>query len=96
MEILNTHIGDVLTTEDITIRGILDGQLSVNAHHNAHIFGIVTKNVIAYKDSAVRINGIVKGDVINKGGIIEIYGIVNGRLTTIDGDTRVSPNAIVR
>ncbi len=93
MNILNTHSSDLYTSENVTVNGVIDGQLIVNANHRADINGKVAGDVIVHGGAIANVYGTITGNVINNGGVVEIHGVVTGSVTTLAGRTKTSSGA---
>jgi hypothetical protein len=87
--------GDIRLTEEIAISGMVTGNISVLAGGVLHLSGMCVKNVHVLTGGFARLSGMVNGDVINEGGSLEVHGTVHGSVRTVNGQTVVSPGAIV-
>jgi hypothetical protein len=87
--------GDVEITSGLKLHGMITGSAIVKKGGVLILHGTVTKNVIVEDGAVVEISGMVSGDVINRGGNLQITGTVVGRLFEVSGTTQVSPNAAI-
>lgn len=74
--------GDLDVHEDIVLIGVVSGSVVVNTGHTLIITGVVSGNLTLEKGSVARVPGIVNGDIVDKGGELDLTGILAGRLIT--------------
>lgn len=74
--------GNLTIDEELSLRGMVTGDVTVTANGCLNLFGMVCGNLILNRYSKVVIHGIVCGDLINEGGSVTVLGIVNG--TSLD------------
>ncbi len=88
--------GDVTLSEDAEIRGMVPGKIYVRPNVLLQLFGIVSGGVTVEKGGRAELRGIVLGNAVNQGGVLEVYGTVNGDIITSDsGKTTIDKNAVV-
>lgn len=93
--IKNKIMGDVTLNQDTELHGMIDGSTIVEENISLKLHGTITGNLILHKNSTVLLHGTVNGDVINKGGLLNIFGVINGQLIRKDGKTMVDSKAII-
>lgn len=84
--------GDVSITKDFQLNGMITGSVTVETGAHFLLHGTVNKDVIVSNGASAQINGIVNGNVINQGGVVKIQGVVHG---TVQGEVKISPNAVI-
>lgn len=85
------EIGDQLQLD-----GMATGDVTVLSGGHLILRGICGRNLIIEKDGKVDLYGTVIGDVLNRGGVLEVMGTIRGHLETVEsGDTHVSSGARV-
>lgn len=87
------HKGDVEIVYDLQLDGMITGNATVKDGIFLQLNGMVGKSLIIESGCSVELNGTVSEDVVNKGGNLEVYGSVNGRLVHQDGSTNINENA---
>lgn len=87
---------DVTLTESTQLYGMINGTVTVLEKINFQLHGIVTGNLILKKHAEVYVHGTVNGDITNEGGILVVFGNVDGTITTKDGKTSIDANAKVK
>lgn len=88
--------GPVEVEKDQIFRGQIIGDATVVGGVKFVLYGQVSQNLFVELDSVVEVNGMVNGTVFNKGGTVEIHGIVGSvkDLASV-AKTRIAPNAVV-
>lgn len=87
---------DVYLNYDLTLHGMITGDVIVGKGSNFVLHGTCCKNLVLEQGSSVRLNGMVCGNVNNNGGFLEVYGLVNGSIQTSEhGKTFIDPKATV-
>lgn len=87
--------GDVRVEGRRTVHGMITGSVFVDIGGTLVLHGMVCKNVVISNGAEAIIHGMVVGDVENLGGVVEVFGMINGSVIERGGRTRVAPNAIV-
>ena len=82
--------------EDTRLNGMVSGAVNIVAGATLWLNGMIVGDVSVEKNARTYIYGMVSGDVINRGGDLEVYGVVNGRVLCMDGKTLIDPNSVVR
>jgi cytoskeletal protein CcmA (bactofilin family) len=85
--------GNLLVNEDTQLNGMVIGNVSVEENKTLQLNGMVFGEIVIKPTATVYLNGIVNGRVINGGGHLEIFGIVNGAVVKQKGETIISPEA---
>jgi hypothetical protein len=97
MKIITEKIeGETNLNEDTKLTGMIVGSTTVSENTLLQLHGMIIGNLILKKGCSVYLHGMVDGDVINKGGYLEIFGIVNGKVIRENGETKVDSKAIIR
>jgi cytoskeletal protein CcmA (bactofilin family) len=85
--------GDYAVTKDLQLHGMITGSAIVKNGVLLQLHGTVVNDLIVEKGGTAIINGTVRGNVINRGGNIEIYGVVYG---SVNGPASIDANAVVK
>jgi cytoskeletal protein CcmA (bactofilin family) len=88
--------GDVMIQEDTQIQGIVSGKVYVGPGANLLHQGMILGALTLERDSEVNLFGFVKGDVVNKGGMLKVFGTVNGTVRTESGNTTITKDAFIK
>ena len=89
-------ISDTIISEDTQLHGMIIGRITVVEGVIFHLHGMVIGDLMLREKATVYLHGMVNGNVINKGGYLEVFGCINGRLVRESGETIVDTQAIVR
>ena len=93
---INENIeGDTWLEQDVELHGIILGSVIVRAGKLFRVCGSVSGNIKLEARARVFLYGYVGGDIVNSGGILEVYGVVNGRVIRQAGTTRIDRQAKV-
>lgn len=96
MRLVSGVVSDALSVSDeVRIDGMVTGNVSVLAGGVLHVYGMCVKDVLVGAGGSAKLMGLVNGNVINDGGTLEVAGTVHGSVTTLKGQTTVSPQAVV-
>lgn len=87
--------GDHTLVEDLALRGIVVGTLTVPAGITLELDGTVTGDLVVEAEARAEVRGTVRGAVENRGGDVAVYGTV-GAVLDIGGSTFVDPDSVVR
>lgn len=87
--------GDVQVTEDWILHGTVVGTVTVVEGGYLELHGMVIRDLVIEPGGMATLYGTVAGSVYNRGGELEVYGVVNGALQGDTGATFVDPNAVV-
>ena len=86
--------GNVIVAEGgkLYMRGAVYGDILVEYGGRLHIFGRVVGSLTVKRGAKVIHSGVLGGDAINRGGrlFIETTSVINGKIKTIKGETKVS------
>jgi|SRR5580704_8368431 hypothetical protein len=93
MDIIKDKVqGDLTLTTDTKLSGMVTGNLTAS-QGTLILTGMVGRDLYVESGTTVELRGTVSGNVINRGGKLHIYGIVNGHVSELAGDTKVEPTA---
>lgn len=87
--------GDTVVDVDTRLDGMIVGNVRVTHDATLHLNGMVVGKLEVEPLSRVLLRGTVNGDVMNRGGHLEVWGKVSGHLIRESGVTIVHPNAAV-
>jgi cytoskeletal protein CcmA (bactofilin family) len=85
--------GSLEVSDELNLQGMATGNVTVVLGGVLILNGMCCGNLLLESGSRVELHGMVLGDVLNRGGELAVYGIVNGSVRTDSGQTFVSPNA---
>lgn len=88
--------GDVTITEDTELTGMVVGAVTITKNFKLIQRGMVVGNVVLRTGASASVHGMVNGDIINDGGLLEVFGMVNGKVNRLGGKTFIDPNAKIR
>ena len=89
-----TFNGDIAGDKSITVKGVLNGDVSAIGDAPVTVSGKVSGDVSAV-GGPVNVSGAVSGDVSNVGGPVEITGRVGGNISSLGGKVTLSGNGEV-
>jgi cytoskeletal protein CcmA (bactofilin family) len=96
MMIINHKIeGQTRIEQDTELRGMVSGNVTVAPGVMLELRGMVVGRLELERLSKTLLRGMVTGDVVNRGGHLEVWGTVTGRIARQDGVTIVHPGAVV-
>ncbi|WP_019554748.1 hypothetical protein [Propionispira raffinosivorans] len=95
IEIKNLVEGDIKVNEDTKISGMLNGNAFVSSNKRLDVNGILNGDVYISPSAQVYIYGIVDGVIENRGGHLEVFGVVKKFILDKKGETEIHTNAIV-
>lgn len=94
--ILEKVVGNLqVENEEVHVQGMVAGDVQVWANGVLLLDGMVTGNLLVQPSGTAVIRGTVRGNVTNGGGALEIFGVVNGHLHEVSGNTVVHDGAVV-
>lgn len=94
MRTITDHLhGRQVLNGDVTFNGLLEGDLIVPAGMTLEMNGTVNGIVEVQTGGVARINGMVNGTVINNGGDVSIYGVVD--MVGGTHPSKVDPKAVI-
>ena len=88
--------GDVEVNGYLKFHGMITGSAIIRSGAHIDLHGMVARVLMVETGATAKIHGMVVGNVINKGGEIEIYGTVNGSVQKESGNTFIDPRAVVQ
>jgi len=87
---------DVYLDYELTLHGKVAGIITVVNSGVLVLHGTCCQNLVVERGAQAYLHGTVGGDVLNRGGYLEVYGTVDGYVhTTEGGNTFIDPNALV-
>lgn len=86
---------DVVVLDRRLVSSMINGNVTIKQGGNFTLDGLVNKNITLEYNSTAKLYGIVKGDVINNGGELQIFGKVHGSVITNKGNTAIDSDAVV-
>ena len=95
-EIQGESQGSQEISDHVTLRSMIEGDVTVLNGGVLNLYGMVTGSVVVEHGGTVLLHGTVGHDVTNRGGRLEVYGTVIGRLVDEAGTTFVDPEAAVQ
>jgi hypothetical protein len=96
MKIITAKLeGHTTFKEDTELQGMVVGSANVVKGVTLVLLGTINGKLFLEGGSTVYLRGTVNGDVENTNGHLEVYGVVNGRVSTEAGFTKVFSGAIV-
>ncbi|TYS57728.1 hypothetical protein FZC74_14965 [Sutcliffiella horikoshii] len=84
---------NIMLTENLILHGMIVGNVSISEDVEFFLHGTVIGNLTINKKSIVHLHGTVNGDVVNVGGTLKVYGMINGRLFREKGNTFIDEKA---
>lgn len=88
-------VGDQTVTEDLSLQGTVCGNVEVKQGTALDMGGTITGNLIIGEGGICKLDGMVCGDVVNRGGVLRIRGTIQGRLIRQAGATEIDPQAVI-
>jgi len=76
--------------------GLILGNVTVAPHVTLELMGMIVGELQVERSSNVRLRGMVDGNVENRGGHLEVWGTVTGKIFRKKGATIVHPEAFVK
>jgi cytoskeletal protein CcmA (bactofilin family) len=97
-EIFDKHVGDVKvsSSEELILHGMIEGNVYVSAGAIFVVNGMVIGNIVVEPGGKAIIRGYVIGSVTNQGGVLSIFGTVQGTVHPNSGETNVDQKAVIR
>ena len=87
--------GDYTIDADLEFHGMVTGNATVIKNVNLILHGMICKSLSVEKDGFAVIYGTISGDLVNKGGRVEVFGMVNGKLIENYGETIIHSGAVI-
>ena len=88
--------GDLCLNDNAEIHGMVTGTITVLSGVTLFLYGLCGKNLIVEKNAKTIVHGMVSGNIENRGGNLEVYGLVVGRVLEISGITLIDKNALIQ
>jgi cytoskeletal protein CcmA (bactofilin family) len=88
--------GDLEVEDDLSLPGMVTGNVTVLDGGTLELNGTCGKNLILEDGATAFLNGTVNGSVYNRGGKLEVCGIIYGSLHKEAGETFVDRNAVIQ
>ncbi len=85
--------GSVSIEDDFQLNGVIAGNASVKSGAFFRLNGVVVGDIILEPGSSAEINGTVNGNVLNRGGKLDVLGVILG---SVNGKANIDENAVVR
>jgi hypothetical protein len=79
-----------------TVDGVVDGDAVVSAGTSLCLNGMITGNLTIEPDASCELRGTVIGSVINAGGDLQVFGLIQGSLVRQSGRTTVDSRASIK
>lgn len=86
----------LLVNSELEVRGTVAGPIGVSASGTFVLRGVCEGDVVVEASGRAEIWGIVQGNLINRGGLVRMFGLVEGHVQRAGGQTSVSADSIVR
>lgn len=97
MQIVHGRLEAPLVVDSaLEVRGTVAGPLRVLASGALVLRGVCEGDVVIDSDAQAQIWGIVQGNLINLGGHVCVFGMIEGYVRQVSGQTVVSPDSIVK
>lgn len=88
-------IGTIIIQDEQVLTGVINEVLIVSAGGDLTLLGMSDRDIIVEEGGAAYIYGIAVQNVLNRGGELEIYGVVDGYVHTDAGNTFIAPEALI-
>jgi hypothetical protein len=88
--------GSVIFDRDTALHGMVVGNFTVESGIRADIHGVVTGTLAIRPGAIVDVHGKVDGGVLNEGGQVRVFGIIESIADMGDTKTWIDPSAVVR
>lgn len=95
MTIERGKIGETVLSSELTLNGMCESTMQVKDGGMLYLNGTVVGLLTVHPGGTALIRGTAAGGVINAGGKVEIWGLVNGGLVREHGETVVRPGRLV-
>jgi hypothetical protein len=89
------HKNELEIKEQINIKGIISANIHIKSGGELILDGTAKKNIFVEPKGKFTLNGILKGDLTDLGGIVIVKGKIEGDLIYLDEKPEVRPEAIV-
>jgi len=95
-EFLGKADHDLVVDYELRLRGQINGIVTVGKNGFLVLNGQINGNLIINDDGRCDLHGMVNGNVENNGGVLSVFGIINGSLYKKSGTTHVESKARIR
>ena len=95
MKIHSKIQGDYIVKENCKLHGLVTGSVTVEENVSLDIHGMVCKNVLVMQGAILHSHGTVGGKILNQGGLVEIWGVVEKDIDNMSGSVVIHKDAIV-
>lgn len=96
MQIENGKIeSDITVTGEFKLNGMVTGSIVISSGGRLRLNGMCCKDLIVEEGGEALVFGTVSGSAVNKGGLLVVYGVIIGPLSTLSGESQVSDGAVI-
>lgn len=88
--------GDFFVSEQVVLRGMATGNITVERGGSIELYGMCCRNVFVEAGGEAAIYGTIGGDLVNRGGRATVFGIINGFVHDVFNQTHIAAKAIVK
>ncbi len=97
MQIIHGRVESPLVVHsDLEVRGTVAGSLRVSETGAFVLRGVCEGDVVIEVGACAEIWGIIEGNLINRGGRVCLFGLVQGYSQRLGGQTNISCDSVVR
>lgn len=97
MQIVYGRVESPLVVDgELEVRGTVTGPLHVSKTGAFVLRGVCKGDVVVEPGATAEIWGIVEGNLINRGGSVSLFGLVEGYSQRVGGQTTISCDSVVR
>ncbi|MCI0362686.1 MAG: hypothetical protein L0219_02325 [Phycisphaerales bacterium] len=86
---------DLVVDNCLDVQGMVSGCIAVRRGGTLHLHGTCGKDLAVEHGGRANVHGTVAGSVLNQGGSVRIYGVVNKDVFTSAGVTHIDPRAVI-
>lgn len=86
---------DFIFDNSVEVTGQINGKVTLEQGGKLSLRGQINGNVVIREGSEMFLHGTVNGDVLNDGGLLHVFGVINGRLFRERGKTLIQDFAII-
>jgi hypothetical protein len=87
--------GDLHVQDEFRLHGLVTGNIFVSPKGILHLHGLCAGNVYVEKDGFAYIHGTISKNLENRGGYIEVWGTITGKVYTVEGETKIDDDAVI-
>lgn len=97
MEIISNVIKqDMQIDTDVIITGIVTGNIVIERGGLLILTGMGNGRITVNQSGKCEVHGMFNGIIENNGGILNIFGVVNGSIIENSGNTIIDTNAVIK